>query len=143
MEDKYSIALKEVHVVLENSEDSIKEKIPDNFKSFIEKNMEKDYIPNIDFNDRYWNHNIMEETKQILAAIYRDYLVSETERKLLLEEETIQDSLREKYNTNIFEQKDSKIESLENRENKKNLQLTTKETIFFKIINKIKSIFKK
>ena len=39
MEDKYSKALKEVYVILENSEEKIKRKIPENFKLFVSKNM--------------------------------------------------------------------------------------------------------
>ena len=70
MEDKYSRALKEVYVILENSEEKIKRKIPENFKLFVSKNMDKEYIPNISFNNEIWEDTIMEETQQILAIIY-------------------------------------------------------------------------
>ena len=88
MEDKYSRALKEVYVILENSEEKIKRKIPENFKLFVSKNMDKEYIPNISFNNEIWEDTIMEETQQILAIIYRDYLVTKEEREKLLKEES-------------------------------------------------------
>jgi len=107
-EDKYAKALAEVYIVLQNSEKEIQDKIPEKFKNFVVQNMEKEYVPTIDFNDANWDDSILEETQAILAIIYRDYIVSKEEREKLLEEETKEESrlereLREKYNPdNIF-----------------------------------------
>lgn len=146
MEDKYSKALKEVYVILENSEEKIKRKIPENFKLFVSKNMDKEYIPNISFNNEIWEDTIMEETQQILAIIYRDYLVTKEEREKLLKEESeeekrIEQKLREKYNPdNIFKKNKEKDKS-----NDTNTSMIKIEEIkwYKKIISKILSIFKK
>ncbi len=146
MKDNYSKALKEVFVILNNSEKMIKESIPENFNNFISKNMDKEYTPKINFNDLHWEDTILEETQQILAVIYRDYLVSKEEREQLLREESeeekrIEQELREKYNPdNLFKKKDKKT-----NENEKNTDLIKIEEIkwYRKIINKIMSIFKK
>lgn len=146
MEDRYAKALKEVYVVLENSEESIQEKISENFKIFIIYNMDKEYDPNIDFANPHWEDTIMEETQQILAIIYRDYLVTKEEREKLLEEESeeekrIEQELREKYNPdNIFKKNKEKDKSNDN-----NTSMIKIEEIkwYKKFINKILSLFKK
>lgn len=146
MEDNYPKALKEVFVILENSELNVKEKIPKGFKTFIENNMDNEYKPNINFENSHWEDTILEETQQILAIIYRDYLVSKEEREILLKEESeeekrIEKELREKYNTdNVFKKKEKNIEK-----NIEEISLTKTEKItwYKKIINKIMSMFKK
>lgn len=146
MEDKYPKALKEVYIILENSEEKVKQKIPENFKKFIIKNMDKEYNANINFNYATWEDTIMEETQQILAIIYRDYLVTKEEREKLLKEESeeekkIEQELREKYNPdNIFKKNKEKDNSNDN-----NTSMIKIEEIkwYKKIISKILSIFKK
>lgn len=146
MEDKYPKALKEVYIILENSEEKVKQKIPENFKKFIIRNMDKEYNANINFNYATWEDTIMEETQQILAIIYRDYLVTKEEREKLLKEESeeekrIEQELREKYNPdNIFKKNKEKDNSNDN-----NTSMIKIEEIkwYKKIISKILSIFKK
>lgn len=148
MEDKYSKALKEVYVILENSEEKIKRKIPENFKLFVSKNMDKEYIPNINFNNEAWEDTIMEETQQILAVIYRDYLVTKEEREELLKEESeeekrIEQELREKYNPdNIFKKHKEKEESDDTNANTSMIKIEEIKW-YKKFINKILSLFKK
>lgn len=80
-----------------------------------------------------------------MALIYRDYIVSQEERSRLLSEEReeerrIENELREKYNPdNLFKNKSNNIE---NNTNNPVEMVEYKESIFKKIINKIKSIFK-
>lgn len=111
MENNYSKALKEVHEVLNNSEEEIITKIPNKFYEFIKDNMDKEYIASIDFFNPNWENTVYDETKAILALIYRDYLVDEeTRSKLIIEEKEeqkrIESELREKYNPdNIFKNK--------------------------------------
>ena len=146
MEDNYPKALKEVFVILENSELNVKEKIPNGFKRFIENNMDNEYKPNINFENSHWEDSILEETEQILAIIYRDYLVSKEEREILLKEESeeekrIEKELREKYNPdNIFKKKEKNIKE---KVEETSLIETEKITWYKKIINKIISLFKK
>lgn len=146
MEDRYAKALKEVYVVLGNSEESIQEKISENFKIFIIYNMDKEYDPNIDFANPHWEDTIMEETQQILAVIYRDYLVTKEEREELLKEESeeekrIEQELREKYNSDNLFKKHKNEEKINNI----NTSLIKIEEIkwYKKFINKILSLFKR
>ncbi len=148
MEDRYARALKEVYVILENSEEKIKRKIPENFKLFVSKNMDKEYILNINFNNEAWEDTIMEETQQILAVIYRDYLVTKEEREELLKEESeeekrIEQELREKYNPdNIFKKHKEKEESDDTNANTSMIKIEEIKW-YKKFINKILSLFKK
>lgn len=143
LNDKYTKALAELKVILENSEDSIIKKIPKTFIMFVEENYDKDYsckiTPNISINDQ----NILDETKYLIALIYRSYLCSENERKeydkILLENEiNYQNEIYEKYDINVFngKKKESEIEE------KTDLYVVKKrENIFKIIINRVKKIF--
>lgn len=70
-----------------------------------------------------WDNNISEETKEILALIYRDYIVSPEERKELIKEEAEFEKqkeleLREKYNPdNLFKNKHKEINKEIEKEN--------------------------
>lgn len=144
--DEYARALTEVYYVLQNSEEEIQDMIPEKFKKFITDNMEKEYVPTIDFNDENWDEHILEETQKILAIIYRDYIVNEEERKKILkeqerEERIIEQKLKEKYNpNNIFKNKN-------NINTEKNINVTEEKSIIkidekwytklFKIIKKV------
>lgn len=152
MEEKYSNALKEVYIILENSENSIKEKIPKKLKEFIVKNMNQEYKPQIDFNNKNWKNSIMKETKQFLAVLYRDYIIDKTKRKLLLQEELeqeerVQNQLKEKYNAENIFPKNNIEDNLGNSKNISQQQtiemVPSKNNIFTRLIRKLKQVVKK
>ena len=87
MNDYNKQALAEVIEVLNHTENDIINKIPKKFISFLFDNMDKKYEVNINFSDNNWDKNIQEDTKAILAIIYRDYVATPSERQQLLEEE--------------------------------------------------------
>ncbi len=99
----YEKVLREVEHILQNSPKEIQDKIPNDFRNAIIEKMDVNYIPEpYDENKTLDEQNISEETKKILASIYRDYLVSDEERKkLIIEENNIRQKLenekREKY----------------------------------------------
>lgn len=103
MNEKYTKAFKEIHAILKKSSKEELNKIPKSFIQFIEKNMDVNYTPKIEFNENF-EKSVLEETLLILALIYRDYLISDEERKKLIEREQKQlEILREKYNPdNLF-----------------------------------------
>ncbi len=144
MDENYREALTEVFDVINNSEQDIKNKIPKTLFEFLKNNVKKDYIVNIDYHDNNWDKKIKQDTKEILALIYRDYLVTPQEREQLLKEEAeeerkIEQELREKYNPdNIFKNK-------EKYEKQEELNLVVKEekVWYKKFINKIISFFKR
>lgn len=135
----------EVIEVLNNSEKEIQEKIPQKFINFLNENKDENYIPSINFSDEHWENSVEDDTRAILALIYRDYIIPEDEREILINEENREkrkreEELREKYNPdNIFkknvEQKDDITVN--------NTQLIeVKETSWFKrLYKKILSIF--
>ena len=108
-------AFSEIIEILNHTDKQLVEKIPDTFIKFLFENMDKEYEVEINFFNENWEETILEETKAILALIYRDYIVSAEERKdLLIEEkrerERQERELREKYNPdNLFKNKHSEI----------------------------------
>lgn len=104
--------LREVDYILQNLPYEIKNKIPSDFKKSIVDNMDINYVPELlDKNKTLDEHNISEETKKILALIYRNYIVSDEERKQLIIEENkmvqeLENEKRKKYNSEeIFKNK--------------------------------------
>lgn len=145
MDTNYKQALTEVLEILNHSDKSITEKIPQNFIDFLYENMDKDYVCNIDFSNENWDDNVKEETQSIIALIYRDYICSSEERKTLLAEEVAEREkqereLREKYNPdNVFKKKISEIP--EELENQTSLIEIKKTPWYKKIYEKILKIF--
>ncbi|MBQ9658580.1 MAG: hypothetical protein IJV31_07425 [Clostridia bacterium] len=133
-------AVSEVIEILKHSEQQIMDKIPRKFIDFLNENTDKEYKAKINFNDEKWDESIKEDTKAILALIYRDYIVSKEERNKLLEEEQKQinkqqQELYEKYNPdNIFKKKVDTSQK-KDKESINNMQLIEiKEEIWFKKI---------
>lgn len=145
MDEEFRKALTEVVEVLKNSEDSIRKKIPQEFNNFLNENMDKNYKPNIDFSKSNWEDNVKEDTKAILALIYRDYLVSKEERNNLLLEE--QKEIEKMYNPNNLFKNRTKAKETPNSEeqdyNKENLELmeVKKYPWYKRIYEKILQIF--
>lgn len=142
MEENYSKAFKEVYIILNKSSKEELNKIPKSFIEYIEKNMDIDYRPQIDFNKNFEN-SVLEETLLILALIYRDYLISKEEREILIKDEEKQlKELNESYNVeNLFKKR--KLESEENWRNVEQHLVVIKEEKWYKrILNKILNIFK-
>ena len=120
------------------------EKIPQKFINFLFENADNDYKPNINFYDDDWKNSVQDDTQAILALIYRDYIVSDDERKELLKEEQEdklkrEKELQEKYNPdNLFKKKTVEIQTPNNE-----VQLVkVNETSWFKkVLNKIFNFF--
>ena len=144
MDENLKKSLKETYEIIQNSENKIIEKIPSNFLKFIEDNMDKNYNPKINFDDENWKNKINNDTKAILALIYRDYIVDTEKRNKLIQEEKAQreiyeKELREKYNPDeIFKNKTVK----ENEVINNNQLIEVKEASWYKkIIESILRIF--
>lgn len=122
MKEKYRQALSEVYIILKNTDEEIRNKIPDKFIEFIKNNMDNNHKFEIEPGKELVEQNLMLETKQILALIYRDYICEEKESS----------KNKEKYDINF--NKTSNLEKLE-------LIEVSKEKWYKKIINKILKIF--
>lgn len=146
MDSTYSQSFTEVLEILRNSEKNIVSRIPKSFIEFLNKYKDNNYKVKIDFSNENWDEQVKKETQAILALIYRDYIVSQEQRERLLAEEKeeqkiIENELRKKYNPdNLFKNNNNKIQD---NTNKSIEMIEYKESVFKKIISKIKNIFAK
>ena len=143
---EYSEGITETLDILNHMSVSDVSKISKKFMDFLERNKSKDYVPNLDYSKKLYEMNLKEKTKAILATIYLNYWCNDEQKieykKILKEnEEKYQKELREKYSTdNIF--KRNNIQSKEESVIQDNVSIMEyKESVFKKIINKIKKIF--
>ena len=142
MEEKYKKAFKEIYIILNRASSDELDKIPRYFIEFVEKNMDVNHEPQIEFNENFEN-SVLEETLLILALIYRDYLISKEERDILLKkEEEKLENLKESYNVeNLFNKR--KQHNAEHSRNIEQQLVVIKEEMWYKkILNKILQLFK-
>ena len=105
------------------------------------------YISNINVNTPINEQPIKNDTKILLSLLYRNYWSSEEKKRELLKEDVHlknerEKEIREKYNPdNIFKNKQQKIISEESVVNNVSM-VEYKESIFKRILNKIKCIFR-
>ena len=87
MTQEYRIALAEVNCILKKSSKDVIKKIPYRFRKYIITNMDKTHKINLQTDLPLERQNIKEKTKDILALMYRDYIVSSEEREKLIKVE--------------------------------------------------------
>ena len=149
----YKEAYSEVYYILQNMNKEDVAKIPKTILETIKNNRAKNYIVNIDPNVSLKSQNIKDETKAILAVLYRKFWC-EPEKKELLEKhflESVKRELKEvskeqKSQSNINEI-NYKFDTFENKViMKKNDNLLVEykeEKWYFKMFKKIKKLFEK
>ena len=138
MEQRMRIALTEVNCVLENSEDEVLTKIPNKFKEYLNANMDKEFTPSFIPGLAIFAQPISMEAKELLKLVYRDFLATEDERKILIQKE------EKILNTNAEQEQNKKIQTaqvdvFEKKEERpkenepiKNLQLIKVEEKWYK-----------
>lgn len=141
-------AYSEVNMFLELIGEEMSNQIPLKLRKFFKREMDKNYIPTIDTKIPIKEQRLKRKTIAIIAGLNIQYWCKDEERKKeLLEvysnnEKKYQEELREKYNPdNIFKKR-----TQENTIEEKNIEnefalVEYKESIFKKLINKIKNIF--
>ena len=77
-ERAFTKACKETLEVLENVDDNEYNKIPINFISFLKENADMDYRVIINFNESFEKQELLPETIDLLAYIYRRFLCNES-----------------------------------------------------------------
>ena len=87
MEITYEKALAEAFAVIMKLEFSDIDKIPDNFLNTLKNNMDQEYYATLEIDEEYIDNKLSEDTKGILGLVYRDYLVDETEKETLINNE--------------------------------------------------------
>ena len=137
MKIEYRQALFEVYKILENTDEEIINKIPEKFMKFVKENMDTNYKFELEKGKEIIKQNLKDETKQIIALIYKDYICDEKEH----EKEVIND-----YNINFNRNKELEKEGLQKENNIENIEKSLleikKEKWYKKLINKILKFFK-
>lgn len=111
MENTINQAFAEVYDIIMHLENDLYKKIPKSFIELVEQNRDKEYKCNIDYLKDINEQYLLQDTRAILALIYRDFLCDEEQRLKLKEQDEKQlekskKILYEKYNTdNIFRNK--------------------------------------
>lgn len=137
--------LEEVYIVLEKL-NLIKE-LPQKFIDYIKENKNNEYEFKYEEEKELIYQKISEESKKILTIIYQDFFCTKEEKEKLNEiliknEEKKQKELNEKYEyEKIFQQAKKIPDTSENKPQNEQL-IEYKESIFHKIIRKIKQVLK-
>ena len=147
MKKEYSKAIYEVYIVLQYTDEEVKCKIPKKFMKFMKENMDRTHKFYLKENVCLEKQNLMYETKQIIALIYRDFICSKEEREKLIAKEKrnkIEQKNEEKYNINFKKNVNNKKYSIEkiNNTKEKSLIKVEKEKWYKKLIEKMFKILK-
>lgn len=144
MENNYPKAYKEVVEILKYVPKESAQKIPQKMIDTFNSKMDNSYNFSIDINKSFEEQELLEETKAILANIFRDYWATPYQKERIQAKERydwkkIEEEKKNKYNYDIFK-KDNKIDNKENESVENNLPIEVKKEHFY---NKIISFFKK
>ena len=137
---EFSEAITETLYILNHMKKIYRDKIPEKLMNFFEENKSKTYEIEFEYYKKLNEINLKEKTKDILAVIYMNYWITESEKNeyqkiLINNEEKKQEKLRQKYNPdNLFKKQQNIVE------NKVEL-VEYKQSIFKRFVNRIKSIF--
>ncbi len=147
IQTKYANAYTEVYEILSCLNEEEYSKIPEELIEVFEENRNLDYDYEINEEQDLMKQPMLRETKAILLNIFRDYLATpEQSQKIKMwlqsDREYLEKQKQEKYNTNIFENKVKKNEDSVNNSNTSLPATIKKQSIFQRIINKIKKFFK-
>lgn len=148
MKEEYREAFSEVEQILKLMPTNLSNRIPMKFKNIISLEKSKTYIPQI--SEPFEECELKEETKIILAVIYRDFLCSKEEREELLERDKnkllkFEEELREKYNPdNLFKNKNNSSENIQDNISTETSMVKYKEKNFLqKLFDKIRNLFRR
>lgn len=137
-----AISFCEVYDILQHLDPKLYNNIPDTLIKFIDENRDKNYKVNIDYSESINKQKLQKGTKIILSLIYRDYICdTETKTKLINKDknELQNEFLDEKYSTEDLFKNKYNINKTTEDENSSIVEY--KETLFSKILNKIKKVF--
>ena len=136
MNTEYAKAFKEVLSILDQVQKKEKNKIPDDFLTFLQKYASEDYQPQFCENQELKQLELTKEAKAILSILYRNYICEKKiEGENHFQEEVQMDSTNQEKNENPpIKQEEEKLWYP---------VIPKKENIFKRFFKKIKRIFKK
>ena len=137
-------AYAEVYTILQELNEEEYNKIPPEVIKTIEANRNEEYEYELDDELELKDQPMLSETKAILFNLFRDYLATPEQKAKIIR---MQNEARQKnelkkqqmYNTDIFANKPKK--NLAENSNETMQIVEYKESIFKRILNKIKSFF--
>lgn len=149
--NKYANAFTEVYKILNCLNTEEFEKIPKKLITVIENNRNINYKYIVNDNTDLTQQEMLSETKAILFNIFVNYLSTPEQKEKInqikyMNYERIEKQKREKYKTNIFEEKE--VKNIENNEKEQNRNIMAlievkKESFFIKILNRIRRLIRK
>jgi len=140
--------LKEVDYILKKMDEEYIKKIPQEVFDYINENMDKSHEFNYDEEKTLLEQNLHIDTVSILTYINTEFLLDGVQKKELMDllkkdELILEQEKSKKYNANdIFKKKNQKIKKEESKPHDIAIIEYT-ESIFKKLIDKIKNIFKR
>lgn len=149
MEDNYPKAYKEVIEILNHVPQESVNKIPQTMLDTFKVKMDKKYDFKIDINKSFEEQDLLDETKAILANIFRDYWATpyqkeRIESKEKYDRQKIEEEKKVKYNIDIFNKRKIEKDNINEQQEKEinNLPIKVKKERFYhKIIKFFKKIF--
>lgn len=147
MENNYYKAYKEVIEILKYVPKESVDKIPKTMIEVFKNNMDKEYEFYIDVDKNFEEQELLEETKAILANIFRDYWATQYQRTRIIEKEKndrekIEMEKANRYNPdNIFKRsiKKNEIKNIEQKTSE--LPIEYKEKFYQRILKFFKKFF--
>ncbi len=144
---KYANAYTEVLQILKYIPLIDYNKIPKNKIELFEKNANKDYSFNYNPKQTLEEQNVSKVARGIIAILFRDYWATEIQREKIIAKQKydrikLEEEKRNKYNVDIFKNKDN----FKLKQNTNTIEVSMvkyEESIFKRIINKIKGILYK
>lgn len=148
MEDNYPKAYKEVIEVLKYVPKESVDKIPQTMINTLNLKMDKNYEFSIDIDKGFEEQELLDETKAILANIFRDYWATPYQKERIEAKEKYdrqkkEEEKREQYNPDDIFKKNNK-ETIEEKVEKSTNNLPVelkKEKFYHKIIDFFKKVF--
>ena len=147
---EYAIAYKEVFEILKYIPNADYNKIPKEkielYKTMQDKNHNFKYDPSKTLDEQ----NVSKRAKAIIGLLFRDYWATDTQREKILakqkyERQKIEKEKAQNYQyEDLFKKNRLETQQTEIKPNTENVSMIEyKESVFTKILNKIKSIFKR
>ena len=138
----------EVYDIVNHLDTNLYDKIPNQFIEMLRQNMDTNYNVKIDYSKNINEQELLQDTRIVLALIYRDYICSKEKRQKLIKKDMLEinmreEELKEKYNPDdIFKNRHKEtIEETKEQENVTTM-VEYKESVFTKFINFIKRLFR-
>ena len=149
MEKKYARAYTEVLEILKHIPEDELERIPKSELQFYEDNCDKNYKYEYNQDLDVDKQSISKEANTVIVALYMNYFANEKQKGIIekiLKQNSIEEekSKSEKYDVSkIFEKSKNEQDRTNNGENLPVEISNNKDSFIKKIINKIKSLFRK